>query len=49
VLHPKGALTSVWCGMARAYAESTQQEVSKHAIRASGFCGLPWRQRMGPG
>jgi hypothetical protein len=29
VLHPKGALTSVWCGMARAYAESPRQEASK--------------------
>jgi hypothetical protein len=40
VLHPKGALTSAWCGMVRAYAESPQQEVSKYEIRELGFCGL---------
>jgi len=33
VLHPKGALTSVWCGLARAYAESPRQEASKYEIR----------------
>jgi hypothetical protein len=33
VLYPKGALTSAWCEMARAYAESPQQKVSKYEIR----------------
>jgi hypothetical protein len=33
VLYPKGALTSVWCGMARAYAESPRLEASKYEIR----------------
>ena len=41
VLYPKGALTSVWYGMVRAYAESPQQEASKYEIRERGFCGLP--------
>jgi hypothetical protein len=40
VLYPKGALTSVWYGMVRAYAESPQQEASKYEIRERGFCGL---------
>ncbi len=40
VLHPKGAPTSVWYGMARVYAESSQQEASKYEIRERGFCGL---------
>jgi hypothetical protein len=33
VLHLKGALTSAWCGMAKAYAESPQKEASKNEIR----------------
>jgi hypothetical protein len=42
VFYPKGALTSAWCGMARANAESPRQEASKYAIRDyCGFCGLP--------
>ena len=40
MLYPKGALTSTWYGMVRAYAESPQQEASKYEIRESGFCGL---------
>src|SRR6185312_17210261 len=47
VLHPKGALTSAWCGRAKAYAESPQQEASKYATRASRFCGLPQGWHMG--
>ena len=42
MLHPKGALTSAWCGVARMYAESSQQQASKHAIRDYGFYGPPW-------
>jgi hypothetical protein len=38
---PERGPTSAWCGMARVYAESPQQEASKHAIRDYGFCGLP--------
>jgi hypothetical protein len=41
VFHPKGALTSAWCGMARANAESPRQEASKYAIREHGSCGRP--------
>ena len=41
VFHPKGALTSVWCGMARANAESPRQEASKYAIREHRSCGRP--------
>jgi hypothetical protein len=41
VFHPKGALTSAWCGMARANAESPRQEASKYAIRQHGSCGRP--------
>src|SRR6267154_4799213 len=48
VLYPKGALTSVWCGMARAYAESLQQRQasmrSGNADSAASPGGDGWDQ-----